>query len=135
MGEREAAGIEVDEERLYVPKDWIAAGRIADMADCRVAFQALDDRPAGEMIADETDAPLGMEVVAVETDDTRGLLAAMLKRMQSERRESRGVGMVEDAEDAALLVEPVLVEPDQILFLSLSLLGQLRPASSGNRAT
>ena len=123
MAEREAAGIEVDEERLHIAQDRIAAGRVADMADGRVAFQAFDDRPAGEMIADETDAPLGVEVVAVEADDARRFLAAMLERMQAERRQRRGIGMVEDAEDAALLVQPILVEPDQILLLSLSLLG------------
>ena len=49
---------------------------------------------------------------AVEADDAGRFLAAMLERMQSERRQRRGIGMVEDAEDAALLVQPVLFEPE-----------------------
>ena len=114
MGEREAAGVEIDEERLHVAQDRIAAGRVADMADGHVAFQALDHRPRGEMVADEADAALGMEVVAVEADDAGRFLAAMLEGMQPERGQRRRVGMVEDAEDAALLVQPVLFEPAQI---------------------
>ena len=35
MGEREAAGIEIDEERLHVAQDRIAAGRVAHMARSR----------------------------------------------------------------------------------------------------
>jgi hypothetical protein len=52
-----------------------------------------------------------MEMMAVEADDAGGLLAAMLERMQTEGGQGRGVGMIEDAEDAALLVQPVLLEP------------------------
>jgi hypothetical protein len=36
------------------------------------------------MIADETYAALGMEMMAVEADDASRLLAAMLERMQAE---------------------------------------------------
>ena len=60
------------------------------------------------MVADEAETALGMEMGAVEADDARRLLAAVLKRMQSERGQRRGIGMVKDAEDAALLVQPVL---------------------------
>ena len=114
MAEGEAAGIEIDEERLHVAQDRIAAGRVADMADGHVAFQPLDHGPRGEMVADEADAALGMEMAAVEADDARRFLAAMLERVQAKRGERRGIGMVEDAEDAALLVQPVLFEPAQI---------------------
>ena len=114
MAQREAAGIEIDEERLHVAQHRIAAGRVADMADRHVALQPLDHRARGEMVADQADAALGMEMVAVEADDARRLLAAMLERVQAERGERRGIGMVEDAEDAALLVQPVLFEPAQI---------------------
>jgi hypothetical protein len=63
------------------------------------------------MVAHETDAALGMEMLAVEADDAGSLLAPMLKRMEAKGGQSRGVGMIEDAEDAALLVQPVLFEP------------------------
>ena len=56
-------------------------------------------------------AALGMEMVAVEADDAGRFLAAMLERVQPERGQGRGIGMVEDAEHAALLVQPVLFEP------------------------
>ena len=59
------------------------------------------------------DAALGMEMVAVEADDAGGFLAAMLERVEAERGERRGVGMVEDAEHAAFLVQAVLFEPGQ----------------------
>ena len=48
MGEREAARGEVDEQRLHVAHDRVAAGRIAHMADGRVAFQAVDHLARGE---------------------------------------------------------------------------------------
>ena len=66
------------------------------------------------MVADQPDAALGMEMGAVEADDAGGLLAAMLERVQAERGQRRGIGMVEDAEDAAFLVQPVLFEPAQV---------------------
>ena len=42
MGEGKTAGGEVDEKRLHVAHDRIAAGRIAHMADGQVALQPLD---------------------------------------------------------------------------------------------
>jgi hypothetical protein len=72
------------------------------------------------MVADQAYTPLGMEMVAVETDDAGRLLAAMLERMQTKRSQSRSVGMVVDTEDAALLVQPVLLEPGQCRFLGFN---------------
>ena len=50
-----------------------------------------------------------MEALAVEGDDAGGFLAAVLKRVQAERGDRGGVGMAEDAEDAALLAQPVAI--------------------------
>jgi len=75
------------------------------------------------MVADQPDAALGMEMAAVEADDAGSLLAPMLERMQAERGQRRGVGMVEDAEDAALLVQLVLFEPGQCGLLSFNGIG------------
>ena len=55
------------------------------------------------MIADQPLAALGMEPRAVEGDDAGRFLAAVLERMQPERDNRRGVGVVENAEHAALL--------------------------------
>ena len=51
-----------------------------------------------------------MEALAVEGDDAGRLLAAMLQRVQAERRQRRGIRMAEDAEHAAFLVQRVAVE-------------------------
>ncbi len=71
------------------------------------------------MVANESDAPLGMEMAAVEADDARGFLAAMLQRMQPQRCERCSVFMIKDAKDAALLMQPIVFEPIQCLRIHL----------------
>ena len=110
MRDREAAGVELGEQRLHVAQDRFAGGGIAHVADRRRARQALDRRGAGEMVADQAQATLGMESRAVEGDDARRLLAAMLQRVQPQRGDRGGVGVPENPEDAAFLVQPVVVE-------------------------
>src|SRR6185312_12737397 len=63
-----------------------------------------------EVVAHQAQAPLGMEPFAVEGDDARRLLAAMLEGMQAERGDGSGVRMPEDAEDAAFFPQPVAVQ-------------------------
>jgi hypothetical protein len=75
------------------------------------------------VIAHQAHAPLGVEMLAVEADDARRLLAAMLERMEAERGQGRGVGMIEDTKDPALFVQPVLIEPAQVGSVQSSLLG------------
>ena len=53
---------------------------------------------------------MGVELLAVIGDDAGRLLAAMLQRVQAERRQRRRLGMAEDAEHAAFLVQMVVVE-------------------------
>jgi succinyl-CoA synthetase beta subunit len=64
---------------------------------------------------------------AVEADDARGLLAAMLKSVKAERGKRGGVRVVEDAEDPAFLMQPVLFEPAQVGIVNVSLLCHGRP--------
>ena len=109
VADGEAAAVELGEQRLHVAQDGLAGGRIAHMADRRHAGQAVDHLAAGEGVADEPHPPLGMEALAVEGDDAGGFLAAMLERMQAERGDRGGVGMVEHAEHAALLAQPVAI--------------------------
>ena len=71
------------------------------------AGQAVDHLAAGEGVADQAEAALGMEALAVEGDDAGGFLAAVLERVQAERGDGGGVGMAEDAEHAAFLAQPV----------------------------
>ena len=110
MADREAAGIEFGEQRLDVAQHRLAGGRIAHMADRDGAGQPIDDLAAREGVADEAEPALGMEPVAVEGDDAGRLLAAMLQRVQAERRDGGRIGMSVDAEYAAFFAQPVAVE-------------------------
>ena len=61
------------------------------------------------MIADEAMPSLGVKTGAVEGDDARRLLSAMLKRVQAESGAHRGVGVVENAEYAAIFAQAIIV--------------------------
>ena len=61
------------------------------------------------MIADEAKTPLGVETRAVEGDDARRFLSAMLKRVQAESGAHCGVGVIENAEHAAIFAQAILV--------------------------
>ena len=109
MSDREAAGLEFGEQRLDIAQDGVAGRRIAHMADRRASRQAVDGRGAREVIADQPLPALRVEADAVESDDAGGLLAAMLQGVQAERGDGGGVGVIENAEDAALLAQSVAV--------------------------
>ena len=72
----------------------------------------------GEMVADEPVPPLRVELPAVEGDDAGGLLAAMLQRVQPERRDGRRIRMAVDAEHAAFLAQCVRVAIAQWIVLA-----------------
>ena len=77
------------------------------MAEGHVALEPADHVSLVEVIADQAQAALRVEVVAVEGDDARRLLAAVLEGVQAQGGERRRVIMAEYAEDAALLAQPV----------------------------
>ncbi len=110
MRDGEAAAPEIGEKRLHVAQDRFARRRVADMADGGVAGQPVHHLLAGEVVADEAETALGVKVLAVEADDARRFLAAMLECMEAESRQRGGVGMAEDAEHAAFLAQPVAVK-------------------------
>ena len=101
VADGEAAAFQFGEQRLHVAQHRLAGGRIAHMADGRGAGQAVDHVSAGKGVADQAEAALGVETLAVEGDDAGGFLAAVLQRVQAERGDGGGVGMAEDAEHAA----------------------------------
>ena len=107
MADGEAAAFQFREQRLHVAQDGFPGGRIAHMADRRVAGQPVDHFAAGKGVADQAEPAFGVEALAVETDDAGGFLAAVLQRVQAERGDGGGVGMAENAEHAAFLAQPV----------------------------
>ena len=109
MRDREAARVEFGEQRLHVAQDRRAGRGVAYVADRGGARQALDRRRIGEVIADQPEPPLGVEAHAVEGDDARRFLPAVLQRVEPERGDRRRIGVAENAEDAAFLVETILV--------------------------
>ena len=110
MADREAAGVQFGEQRLHVAQDGGAGRRVAHVADRDGAGQPVDHVAPRERVADEAEPALGMKALAVVADDAGRFLAAMLERMQAERRDRGGVGMPVDAENAALFAQPVGVE-------------------------
>ena len=116
VADGEAAAVELGEQRLDVAQDGLAGGRVAHVADRRHAGQPVDHLAAGEIVADESHPPLGMESPAVERHDARRFLAAVLKGMQAERGDGCGVGMPENAEYAAFLAQPVGFEIERASF-------------------
>ena len=109
MADGEAAAVELGEQGLHVAQDRLAGGGIARVANRGTAGQPVDHRPLGEVVADETKTPLQMKAFAVIGDDARGLLAAVLERVQAEGGDGGGVLVIEDAEHAALLAQAVAV--------------------------
>ena len=135
VADGEAAAFELGEQRLDVAQDGFAGGGIADMADRGGAGQAVDHLAAGEVVADEAHAALGVEALAVEGDDAGGLLAAVLERVQAERGDGGGVGMAEDAEHAALLAQPVGVEDRSVVEVGSARPSRCRLIVSWRRST
>ncbi len=73
----------------------------------------LTRRRVGEVVAHEAELALGVELPAVEADDARRFLAAMLQRVQAERGEGGGLRVAQDAEHAAFFVQRVAVQVEQ----------------------
>ena len=107
--DRETARGQVGEQRLDIAQHRLAGGRIAVVADRPVARQAPDHRFVAEVLTHLARSVVAVEPVAVEGDDPRRFLPAMLQRVQAERRERRRVGVIPDAEHAAFLARLVFV--------------------------
>ncbi len=107
MGDGKSAAGKFGEERLDIPVGWPAMGRVSVMADRPVARQSVHHGSTGKIVAHQAKVPFGVEFATVKRDDARSLLAAVLKRVETERGELRRVLVAEDAEDPALLMELV----------------------------
>ena len=108
VGERDAARVEIGEQRLDVAQDGVAGGGIAHVTQRDVAAQAADHVDLVEVVADEAETALGMEVRAVVGDDAGCFLSAMLQSVKAERGQRRGVLVAEDAEHPALFAKAIV---------------------------
>ena len=112
VADSETAGIELGEKRLHIADDRFAGRRITDVSNCGCPGQTIDHFPPGEGVADETEATFGVEPFSIEGNNPGSFLAAVLKRVQAERGDRRGVGMAENSEDPAFLAETVRIGRD-----------------------
>ena len=109
MANRKPTQLDLEKQRLDVAQRDLAGRRVADMTDRGMAGQLSDDVRGAEIVADEAHAAVGVELLAVIGDDPSRLLTAMLQRVETERRQCRGVRVAENAEDAAFLVKTIRV--------------------------
>ena len=100
----------VDQERLRVLELALAGRRVARVADGRCGRQRLERRLV-ERLGDLAHAARTRIRFAVGGGDAGALLAAVLERVEAEVGEVGGLGMSEDAEDAALVFEFVHPSP------------------------
>ena len=81
------------------------------MADGEGPFQVRGVRAVlAENVADQAGMALGHELTLVVGHDSGGFLAAVLKRMQAKHGQRAGIGMPENAEYAALLMQRIPVQ-------------------------
>src|SRR4030095_3795333 len=96
-------------DRLRVAQVRAACGGVAHVADGAMAGQALEP-VAAEHVRPPAHRLLHVEAVPVGGGDARGLLPAVLQRVEAEIGDVGGLGMVPHAEEPALVVELVAVE-------------------------
>src|SRR5262249_45832316 len=97
--DREVAVRVLDGERLRIAEVRRARGRVAGVADRRLARQLLEGG-AVEDVGHEPGIALDVERPAVGRDDPGRLRTAGLERVQTEVREVRSLGMAIDAEES-----------------------------------
>ena len=108
VADRDRAAVALDQVGLRVRRHGLARGRVAHVADRAVPGERLE--PAdGEHVVDEAHALLEPEPRR-RRGDARGLLAAVLQRVEPHVGEVCGLGVTEDAEEPALVVEVVVLD-------------------------
>src|SRR5690606_2338186 len=96
------------EKGLHVAQAGAAGGRIARVPNGARTLQPLQNGRLGEGVAYQPDMALDVKLTAVEGDNTRSLLAAVLQRMKAERGDRCRVLASEDAEYAAFVMEMIV---------------------------
>src|ERR1039457_1091704 len=98
--EGNVSALEVDQRRLRVLERGRTGGRVPRVADRGSAGESLE-RLGAELLTHEAHRAQSVRLSITHHDDPRGLLAAMLQRVQPQVCESRRGRMRADAEEAA----------------------------------
>ena len=109
VADGDRAAVALDEVRLRVRGHGVARGRVAHVADGPVPGKRVEPR-LREHVVHQPHALLEPDRLPVARRDARRLLAAVLQGVEPHVGEVRGLGVAEDAEEAALVVEVVVLE-------------------------
>ena len=109
--QRDFALVAIDHHRLRVHQRRVAGGRIARVPDRGRARQRRNHLRR-ENFLHVPERLVHAHVRAIGRSNACRFLPAMLQRVDSEIRELRRFVISEDAEHAAVIVEPILVELD-----------------------
>ena len=107
--ERKLSFIAIDHHGLRVHQRCIAGGGIARVADGGRARQALDHL-GSENFLHMAKTFVHVDVRAIGGSNAGGFLPPMLEPVESEIGHLRSFGMAEDPEDAAMIVEMIVVD-------------------------
>src|ERR1039457_3444327 len=120
VAESELALVEINRDGLRVDQRGVAGRGIARVADGGRARQALDHL-GRENFLHVAEAAVQMQIDSVGGGDARRFLPAMLQRVEAEVGQLRRLGMAEDAEYAAVIMEMIVVDLDQLAHEAASM--------------
>jgi hypothetical protein len=123
VGDGEAAAGELGKQRLDVAQSFAAGRRIAGVADRAVAGQAVETERLVKVSPIRPTWRSMENWLPVKGNDTRGFLAPMLERVQTERDHGGCVFLAENTEHTAFVMEAVGLIVDRVF----------RPVSSLSR--
>src|ERR1700752_163026 len=118
--QRDFALVAIDHHRLRIHQRRIAGRRIARVPDCRRARQRRNHLRRKNLLH-VSERLVHAHVRAIGRGNPGRFLPAMLQRVNSEIRQLRRFVIPEDAEHAAVIVEPILVELDLLTIHALSI--------------
>ena len=133
---REPAELEIGIQRLDIAQNGFAGRRIAVVPDGIAPRQPRHRARVAERVAHQSQRSVRPEAAVVVTDNAGRFLAAMLQAMQCQSGHHRRVGHVPYSEDAALLMERIVVGAisgechASVLLVSATCRGPLAQAGS-----
>ena len=107
MGQRQAAELEIGEDRLNVAVRHATGRGIAVMADGGVALQLGHDGLLAKDISHQARGAVGVKMTSVVGEDAGGFLAPMLERMEAKGGMGCGIRCAVDPEQRTLVLKLV----------------------------